>query len=267
MSTAFVSITSLLAQMSGPRLRALFVQGGRGAADWVYAIAAEGLPQAQLCYGRMLLEGTGVPKDLANALKWFRRAAAAGDIDAVNMVGRCLDNGWGTPEDPDAAAEQYRRAANAGHAWAQYNLGHLYLDGRGVAQDFQVAFACYRRAADQQHERAMNLLGRCCEEGWGTPRDPAAAAGWYRRSAEGGYFRGQFNWATLLLRAGRADEAAIWFERAATGGLAGVRQAVVDTLNRAIATTVNETEAARASAGTCSALRDLAVRLRTQTAG
>jgi uncharacterized protein len=256
MPTASVSITSLLAQMSGPRLRALFAQGGQRAAEWVYATAAEGLPQAQLCYGRMLLEGTGVPKDPGKALTWFRRAAAAGNVDAVNMVGRCLDNGWGIPEDPAAAAAQYRRAADAGQAWAQYNLGHLYLDGRGVAQDFHLAFAYYRRAADQQHERAMNLVGRCCEEGWGTPRDPAAAADWYQRSAEGGYFRGQFNWASILLKAGRADEAAIWFECAAAGGSAGVRQAVVDTLHRAPA-------AATASG----ALRDLAVRLRTQTAG
>ena len=133
------------------------------------------------------------------------------------MVGRCHDNGWGTPQDPEAAAEQYLRAAEAGHAWAQYNLGHLYLDGRGVAQDFAAAFLWYRRAAQQQHPRAMNLAGRCCEQGWGTPRDPAAAADWYRRSAEAGYFRGQYNWASDLLQAGRRDEAMPWLERAATG--------------------------------------------------
>ena len=63
------------------------------------------MPQAQLCYGRMLLEGTGRAKDLPAALGWFRRAAACGDLDAVNMVGRCLDNGWGTAEDPAGAAE------------------------------------------------------------------------------------------------------------------------------------------------------------------
>jgi uncharacterized protein len=261
MPTVPASITSLLAQMSGPRLRALFAQEAHRAAEWVYAIATEGLPKAQLCYGRMLLEGTGVPKDFVKAFKWFQRAAAGGDVDAVNMAGRCLDNGWGTAEDPAAAAEQYRRAADAGHAWAQYNLGHLYLDGRGVAQDFRLAFAYYRRAAEQQHERAMNLVGRCCEEGWGTPRDPAAAAAWYRRSAEGGYFRGQYNWASVLLKAGRADEAAIWFECAANGG-SGVRQAVMELLVRAGAE-----GGVGAGAAASGALRDLAARLRAQPAG
>jgi TPR repeat protein len=50
----------------------------------------------------------------------------------------------------------------------------------------------------------MNLVGRCYEQGWGIARDAAAAARWYRRSAEAGYFRGQYNWATLLLSENRA---------------------------------------------------------------
>jgi TPR repeat protein len=249
--TTVSSITSLLTQMSAPRLKALFAQEPQRAAQWVYVAAAEGLPQAQLCYGRMLLEGTGVPKDSAKALAWFRRAAASGDMDAVNMVGRCFDNGWGTTENPAAAAEQYRRAAEAGHGWAQYNLGHLYLDGRGVQRDADRAFAYYLRAAQQGHERAMSLAGRCCEEGWGTPRDPVAAADWYRRSAEAGYFRGQYNWASVLLGAGRAEEAAVWFERAAMSGPPSVRQAVLKVT-------------AVADAG--GALADLAARLRVHAA-
>jgi TPR repeat protein len=252
MPAAFASITSLLAQMSAPRLAALFAQEPHRAADWVYVAAAEGLPQAQLCYGRMLLEGTGVSKDQCAGFMWFQRAASRGDIDAINMVGRCLDNGWGVDADPAAAAAQYRRAADAGHAWAQYNLGHLYLDGRGVAQEFTQAFAYYQLAAVQQHERAMNLVGRCCEEGWGTSRDPALAAAWYRRSAESGYFRGQYNWASVLLKEGQVAEAAMWFERAAAGGSAALRRTVIDTLRRA---------------GAGSVLRDLADRLRAAPGG
>jgi TPR repeat protein len=251
MPAACTSITSLLAGMSAPRLTALFAQAPQRAADWVYVAAAEGLAAAQVCYGRMLLEGTGVPKDQRAALAWFQRAAARGDLDAMNMAGRCLDNGWGVAADLPAAAEQYRRAADAGHAWAQYNLGHLYLDGRGVAQDFAQAFAYYHRAARQQHARAMNLVGRCCEEGWGTVRDPASAAAWYRRSAEGGYFRGQYNWATLLLKESRVGEAVPWLECAAAGGSAGVRQAVMQLCVRA---------------GAGGVLRDLADRLQAGAA-
>jgi uncharacterized protein len=260
MDMASPSITAYLAGLSAARLRALFSQEPERAVEWVRVIALEGLPQAQVCYGRMLLEGTGGPEDRPAALAWFRRAAARGDLDAVNMVGRCFDNGWGTAEDPAAAAEQYHRAADAGHSWAQYNLGHLYLDGRGVPRDAVRAYAYYLRAAEQRHERAMNLAGRCCEEGWGRARDLDTAAGWYQRSAEAGYFRGQYNWASVLLNTGRAAEAAVWFERAVAGGPETMRRAVREMLVRAGV-------GAEAECGANQALRDLAARLHAQSAG
>jgi TPR repeat protein len=226
LTTPTISIVSLLGTMSQERRQAVFSQDPARAAPWIYAVAVEGVPQAQVSYGRLLLEGRGVDKDAAAALTWFQRAAARGDGDALNMVGRCHDNGWGTPENPEAAAQSYTRAAATDHTWAQYNLGHLYLEGRGVPRDVGKAYTLYRRAADQGHERAMNLVGRCIEEGWGTPPDALAAAYWYRCSAQAGYFRGQYNWATVLLKAGELEDAALWFERAATGGNSGVRHAV-----------------------------------------
>jgi hypothetical protein len=197
----------------------------------------------------MLLEGTGVTKDPAQALKWFRRAALNEDADAINMVGRCLDNGWGTAEDAAGAAQHFQRAADLGNAWAQYNIGHMYLDGRGVERDRTLAYLYYLKAAAQQHERAMNLLGRCCEEGWGTPRNLDAAADWYRRSAEVGYFRGQYNWASLLLKAGRFEECAVWFERAAAGGTAAMRRAVAELIARAGAPQALQNLGTRLTAG------------------
>ena len=60
----------------------------------------------------------------------------------------------------------------------------------------------------------MNLVGRCLEHGWGAAADSQSARDWYRRSAEGGYFRGRFNWASVLADDGRIAEAATWFEAA-----------------------------------------------------
>ena len=221
------SISELLSQWSPARLQTLFAESPQQAAAGARVLALEGMPQAQLCYGRMLLEGTGTANNKPEAFIWFTRAAAHGDLDALNMVGRCLENGWGTATDPARAAGYYDKAAQAGHAWAQYNLGHLYFDGIGVDRDLHRAYRCYLTSAEQQHTRAMNLTGRCCEEGWGTSRNFIAAANWYRRSAEGGYFRGQYNWASILLLSEREDEAAVWFDRAARAGTVGVRDAVL----------------------------------------
>ena len=60
----------------------------------------------------------------------------------------------------------------------------------------------------------MNLLARCYEEGWGVARDAKRARGWYRKSAEGGYFRGCYNYATVLAKDGCKFGASVWFERA-----------------------------------------------------
>jgi TPR repeat protein len=217
------------------------------AAPWVAAAAACGMAAAQLQLGRMLLEGTGLPKDQAAALRWFGKAAMAGNgsaqnrgsakhrAEAQNMLGRCHELGWGTAVDWTAAVGWYRRAATVsegggGDGWGIYNLANMLFDGRGIAEDRAAAVVLYRRAARLGHARAMNLLGRCLEEGWGTPRDPAGAAQWYRRSAEGAYFRGQYNHGVELLRQGHRAEAAAMFERATPEADAAMRARMADLL-------------------------------------
>ena len=204
-----------LQRMTYPQLQQLLsIEPGR-AARWVRSAAARGVPAAQVRLGRMLLEGTGVARDPAQAFASFTRAAASGDADAHNMLGRCHEQGWGTAVDLRKAAECYAAAAVSGHAWGEYNLGNLLFEGRGVRRDRGEALYWYGRAARRGHARAMNLLARCREEGWGCSPDPAQAALWYRRSAEAGYYRAQFNYALLLLQGGARQEARLWLERAA----------------------------------------------------
>jgi TPR repeat protein len=204
--SAVPSTPAAFAALTPARRSALLAGEARVAFRCVRMLAEAGIIEAQLRFGRMLLEGRGCDRNEARALAWFMTAARDGDIEAMNMVGRCHENGWGTGADMQAAALWYERAAIRGDAWAQYNFGHLLLDGNGVVQDKSAAFEWYMRAAQQGHARAMNLVARCLEQGWGTARDPRAALAWYRQSSEGGYFRGQYNYATLLLAEGRATE-------------------------------------------------------------
>jgi TPR repeat protein len=206
---------------------------GEDAALWVEAAAECGVVEAQVRLGRMLLEGQGVEKDERAAFACFVAAAESGDADANNMLGRCYENGWGTAQDMDHAAKHFRIAADAGLDWAQYNLAHILLD----AGQRDEAFAMYTRAAGQGHVRAMNLVARCCEEGWGTPRDPKAARDWYRRSAEGGYFRGAYNYATILVREGDTAQARAWLERAASDAPPATRETILRALAQISAST------------------------------
>ena len=224
------ALFAALLLMPPERLAHLLASDPERAAPWVRAAAECGLVEAQLRYGRLLLEGRGVKRDAEAALGWFRRAAAAGDLDACNMVGRCLENGWGAPASAREAAPWYRRAAEADLAWAQYNLAHLLLDGDGVERNAEAAFGWYRRAADQGHVRAMNLVGRCLEHGWGCTRDAVAARDWYARSAAGGYFRGRFNHADCLAAEGEIESAIAMFRSAFACAPDANRSAMVEAL-------------------------------------
>jgi uncharacterized protein len=221
---------SRMLRMTHRELAALLTGDPAEAAEWVLSAAEHGIAAAQLRLGRMLLEGTGVPRDEKAALAWFSRAARGGNGEAMNMVGRCHEHGWGTPADLALAASHYRSSALARHDWGEYNFGNMLFDGRGVVRDLPQALYWYLRAARQGHGRAMNLLGRCLEEGWGCSRSLDDAAYWYRRSAESGYFRGQLNHALVLAERGLAAPAAEWFRKAAVGGNDDIRRSIASLL-------------------------------------
>src|SRR5439155_26080531 len=63
----------------------------RQAAQWLRR-AAEGVAEAQVMYGRMLIEGRGVVPDLPGARVWFTRAADAGVPDAQVSLAEMMVN-------------------------------------------------------------------------------------------------------------------------------------------------------------------------------
>ncbi|MCJ7957983.1 MAG: sel1 repeat family protein [Pseudomonas sp.] len=188
------------------------------AAQAILMAAKEGVVDAQALLGQILLEGRGIARDEALALRWFQIAANGGQLMARNMAGRCLEQGWGCAVDEAAAAREYRLAAEAGLDWGQYNYANLLATGRGVDEDRPQALGFYRLAAEQGHAKSMNLLGRYLEDGHSCSRDFEAAVEWYRRSAEGGDFRGQFSYAAILADRGRIDDALAWLRKALAGG-------------------------------------------------
>ncbi len=230
---------SELKRMGPDLLRARISEGPEAAARWVEAGALNGLVTAQIAFGQMLVDGHGTPRDSAAGLRWFSAAAGAGSAEGINMVGRCHELGWGVPIDPCEAAYHYRRAAEKGHAWAQFNLATLLLEGRGVARDRTEALRWYVRAARGGNAKALTLIGRYLEQGWERPARPASALRWYRRGAEGGDYRGQFDYARLLLeRTGDLAAALPWFAQAVENGVpafcrnvgAGLREAPAPAL-------------------------------------
>ncbi|NWK99029.1 sel1 repeat family protein [Sphingobium lactosutens] len=172
--------------------------------------AEAGHDEAQLLAGQIHLDGRGVGRNPAEALRWFGLAAKAGNAMAMNMVGRCCEHGWGTAMDKGLAAQWYASAADHGLDWAMYNLATLYTLGDGVSEDREEALRLFERAAALGHAKSSNMIGSFYEDGWVVERNRVTAADHYRTAAEGGDFRGQFNHARMLAGAGDMDGAQYW---------------------------------------------------------
>jgi len=105
-------------------------------------------------------------------------AANQGDAIAQFNLGVRYINGNGVDKDPAAAVKWFRTAADQGLANAQFNLGVCYAEGLAVDQDAKEAVAWYEKAARQGHAMAQCNLGVCFKAGNGVDRDEQEAVVW-----------------------------------------------------------------------------------------
>ncbi len=70
----------------------------------LYEAAAEsGFAQAQMNLALMYQQGRGVPKDLKQALHFYKAAADQGHADALHRTGKLLEQGIDGLADPQSA--------------------------------------------------------------------------------------------------------------------------------------------------------------------
>jgi hypothetical protein len=113
-------------------------------------LAQQGDAVAQAGIGGMYLNGLGVTKDDAEALKWLRPAAERSVATAQNNLGSMYANGRGVPRDDAQAVEWFRRSAEQGNAFGQAALGSMYIGGRGVPKDPVLAYMWYSLSIKKQ---------------------------------------------------------------------------------------------------------------------
>lgn len=86
--------------------------------------------------------------DYPEAIEAMTPLAEDGDRHAQYIIGYMHERGEGVPRDDAEAAKWYARAAELGHPFAQNNLGVLYRHGRGVAKDPVAAYQWFGLAAE-----------------------------------------------------------------------------------------------------------------------
>jgi hypothetical protein len=97
--------------------------------------ADQGNSAGQFWLGAAYDSGTGVTKDTAEALSWYRKSGDQGYAAAQYNLGQAYNLGNGVEKDTAEAARWWQKAADQGLAKAQYNLGLAYHDGIGVQKD------------------------------------------------------------------------------------------------------------------------------------
>ena len=123
----------LLEQAITPRTRAILpvhVYGNPCDMAAIERIAAKhGLPvlyDAAHAFG-VTINGKGVARDVAEAVKWFQKAAELDYNEAQFILAELYADGRGVPRDPGKAMELYRQAAASGHEGAKERLDALRL--------------------------------------------------------------------------------------------------------------------------------------------
>lgn len=122
-----------------------------------------------------------VPRDLDEAIRWYRKAADKGDTAAMSALALIY---LSRRNDSAQALNWLLQAAKSGDGTAMLQLSQVYRDGNGVAQDASRSFEWARKAAQKQESLATLELAEKYFHGNGTRQDYVEAAHWYREASE-----------------------------------------------------------------------------------
>ncbi len=142
--------------------------------------AEHGSPSKQYKLGQLYDYGAeGVPRDQAEALKWYTLAARRGHAVAQNNLGVMYGEGLGTAKDLVQAKYWYDKAAKHNNSQALHNLGEVYFKGLSVDTNIPKAIVYYKRAANLGYGKAAYQLGEIYRLGSGVPVSFTEAKKWY----------------------------------------------------------------------------------------
>ncbi|TDI60025.1 MAG: sel1 repeat family protein [Alphaproteobacteria bacterium] len=162
---------------------------GRGdfkaALEILYPLARANDAQAQLLLGKAYASGAGVPRDGAEADRWFAKAVRSGPFEHGRIADLYMD-GKGVPKDFRKAMRWYEEGAGDGEPWAMYSLGELYRRGKGVAVDYPRAFGYYTAAIAAGGQYGHAGLAWMYSLGQGRPVDWARAVFHLKAAAQAG---------------------------------------------------------------------------------
>lgn len=156
--------------------------------------------------------------DWQAARQAWRAAAAAGHVDLCFNLGLLHESGLLGTVDYRAAARWYEAAGRL--PAARHRLAGLALRGLGMAADTERAMDLLAAAAAAGYAPAQYNYAAAWEAGLHLPPDGDRAALWYRRAAQGGMAEAHYALGRLLAAGGDLRRALAHYRAAAAAGYA-----------------------------------------------
>ncbi len=155
----------------------------------------------------------------ASDFQEYKNAALMGDGEAMRRVAICYQTGTGVEKDLEEAIIWYGKSARTGNEEAEFDIGTLYRDGIGFPHSDEEAAYWFRKSAQNGNTKGMVEIGRMFLEGKGVQQDDIIAAEYFWRAGSRGNAEGQYQYATML-RDGKGvkrnkEKAIEWFKMAA----------------------------------------------------
>lgn len=208
------------------------------------ALADQGSVIAYRRLGELYLNEKGIPRDAAEAARWYGRAAEKGDLPATANLGVMYQRGEGVRPDWKEAHRLLKKAAEAGDAYAMREFAFMVLDGRGQPANIQEALRWYVKAAEAGQPDAADMAGTI-NEYYLRPPNLGEALRWYQRGAEMGSSSSMYGLSTIYGdgRGVPQDKAAeqAWLDKALAAGSGAAHQ---EMARRALKQTPPDTAAA-----------------------
>ena len=119
------------------------------------------------------------PDGVAKAAPLFQKAAELGDLDACYSLGLLYKTGSGVDKNLSEAVNYFTKGAQQKHINSMIELGLMQFNGLGTARDETSAAHWFRMAAELNNAIGQNRIARLLASGRGVPVDKVEAAKWH----------------------------------------------------------------------------------------
>ncbi|MCQ2380638.1 MAG: hypothetical protein MJ025_06945 [Victivallaceae bacterium] len=151
-------------------------------AERLYRFVGEDDPEAMCRLGKLyVVGGSGVEKNVIEAVRLFRLAARGNHREAQYNLGYCYENGLGVRPDDKMALFWYMQSADNGDADAQYKVAKY---NQGIFNNAKDAASYFAKAAGQGHAESQYELGVCYRDGKGVEKDVNESRKWFSLAAK-----------------------------------------------------------------------------------